>query len=50
MALIGAIVLSFFLPWPLNLVVLVGGVSLEVGEVSLEVEPLHPVREHDSRA
>ena len=33
MALIGAIVLSFFLPWPWNLVVVLGGVILEVGEV-----------------
>jgi membrane protein implicated in regulation of membrane protease activity len=32
-ALLGAIVLSFFLPWPLNLVVVLGGAILEVGEV-----------------
>jgi membrane protein implicated in regulation of membrane protease activity len=33
-ALIGAIVLSFFLPWPLNLVVVLGGAIVEVGEVT----------------
>jgi len=32
-ALIGAIVLSFFLPWPWNVVVVLGGAILEVGEV-----------------
>src|SRR4029079_13998972 len=31
-ALIGAIVLSFFLPWQWNIVVVLGGVILEVGE------------------
>ena len=33
MALILAVILSFFVPWPWNLLVVIGGVFVEVGEI-----------------
>ena len=34
MALIVAVILSFFVPWPWNLLVVLGGIFIEVGEIT----------------